>query len=72
MAAAKRHNLVLAARSPTLKRADSQQYEAVRPRVEHDLELAEGTQDRVTTDMQIVGLLFGSADQEEPLGSLGR
>lgn len=72
MAAAKCHSLVLAARSPTLKRADSQHHKAVRPRAEHDLEMAAGPRDHLTTDMQIIGLLFGSADQEEPLGSLGR
>ena len=73
MAAAKPHNPVFPARRLALKKADSQQYEVVQPRAEHDLEGAERTQDHITTDMEIIiGQVFNSADQEEPLGTLWR
>ena len=72
MAAAKPHNSVLPARRPALKKADSQQYEVVQPRAEHDLEVAERSQDHVTTDMEIIGQAFDYTDQEEPQDTLWR
>lgn len=72
MAAAKPHNFVLPARFPMLKKADSQQPEALHPRAGHDLEVAERTQAHVTTDTQITGQVFDCADQEEPQDNLWR
>lgn len=72
MAAANPHNSVLPARCPALKKADSQQYEVVQPRAERDLEVAERTQDHVTTDMEIIGQVFDYANREEPLDTLWR
>lgn len=72
MAAAKPHNSMLPARCPALKKADSQQYEVVQPGAEHDLEMAERTQDHISTDTEIIGQVFDYSDQEEPQDTLWR